>query len=277
MTISCRSTDTLRFVGALLLPVALTLTGCSETTQNPIAPTASSTSTFAGLDHQAAVNPDPPLTTAGQSKGSVCHATEGAREFVLISVPADAVDAHLAHGDALVGSAVPDQPAMIFNAKCTAIAAPSTVVTVTFGGLSVNGASVPTYTESGVTITATQADWKAVTTYGHPQPFIQFMAAAGAPAVTGQIRVTTGGALFTFNSVDLYSSTTSIPYTFTGLLGSTTVFSVTGTQPQTFGLFATVANSESSAIIDTLVITLTNTPAACCSNPMGLDNIVIRR
>jgi hypothetical protein len=151
----------------------------------------------------------------------------------------------------------------------------SSPVTVTFSGLSVSGASVSTYTESQVNIVAAQADWRAVTVYGNPSPFIQFMAAAGSSGA-GQITVTAGGANFIFSSVDLYSSTTAIPYTFTGLRGSTPVFSLTATQPQTFGLFATVVNPE-SAVIDTLLITLTNAAAACCGNPMGLDNIVIRR
>jgi hypothetical protein len=42
-------------------------------------------------------------------------------------------------------------------------------------------------------------------------------------------------------------------------------------------VFATVMNPESTAVIDTLLITLTNAAAACCNNPMGLDNIVISR
>jgi hypothetical protein len=149
-------------------------------------------------------------------------------------------------------------------------------VTVNFSGLSLNGASVSTYTESELNVVATQADWVALTTYGNPAPFVQFIAAAGS-SVAGQLRVTAGGASFTFNSVDLYSSTTPIPYTFTGLLGSTQVFSVTATQPQTFGSFATVVNPQSTTIIDTLLITLTNASAPCCNNPMGLDNIVIGR
>jgi lectin-like protein len=149
-------------------------------------------------------------------------------------------------------------------------------VTVNFSGLLLNGASVSTYTESELNVVAGQADWTAVTTYGNPAPFVQFMAAAGS-SVAGQVRVTAGGASFTFKSVDLYSSTTPIPYTFTGLLGSTPVFSVTATQPPTFGAFATVVNPQSAAVIDTMVITLTNAAAACCSNPMGLDTIVIGR
>ena len=42
--------------------------------------------------------------------------------------------------------------------------------------------------------------------------------------------------------VDLHSSLTFIPYVVTGLMGSTKAFSVSGTVPNTFGNFATVAN-----------------------------------
>jgi hypothetical protein len=43
----------------------------------------------------------------------------------------------------------------------------------------------------------------------------------------------------------------------------------------TFGNFSTVLNPDSSASIDTLDVLLTNDPGPCCSNPMGLDNIVL--
>jgi parallel beta-helix repeat protein len=68
-------------------------------------------------------------------------------------------------------------------------------VTVNFSGLSVDGASVSTDTESELSIVAAQADWTAVTTYGDPPPFVQFMATAGV-SVAGQVRVTAGGASF---------------------------------------------------------------------------------
>ncbi len=84
------------------------------------------------------------------------------------------------------------------------------------------------------------------------------------------------GHYISFASVDLYSSVTPIPYIFTGLMGSITVFSVTGTVPNTFGAFATVASPDAGDLIDTLVIELTSDLAngpACCDNPMGLDNV----
>jgi hypothetical protein len=73
--------------------------------------------------------------------------------------------------------------------------------------------------------------------------------------------------------MDLYSSLTTIPYLVTGLRDSSPVFTVAGIVPNTFGSFATV-NSNSTQIIDTLRIALSNPATPCCSNPVGLDNIV---
>jgi len=131
-----------------------------------------------------------------------------------------------------------------------------------------------TYTGCGFTVTATTANWTVWTGYGHPAPFIGFMSAAGV-TTTGEIRVTAAGAKFTFQAVDVYSSTTPIPYAITGIAKSDTVFSLQGTQANTFGNFATINNPDTSVQIDTLVVQLSN-PAACCPNPTGLDNIVVK-
>ena len=49
----------------------------------------------------------------------------------------------------------------------------------------------------------------------------------------------TAVAKFKFQSVDLYSSTTPIPYVITGITNSATVLSIQNTQGNTFGNFAT--------------------------------------
>jgi hypothetical protein len=49
------------------------------------------------------------------------------------------------------------------------------------------------------------------------------------------------------------------------------------TQPNTFGNFATLVNREAAQPVDAIVIRLSNPSAPCCSNPMGLDNIVLAR
>jgi hypothetical protein len=98
------------------------------------------------------------------------------------------------------------------------------------------------------------------------------------PAPTfGEVIVENGGALFTFESIDLYSSITPIPYQIVGVRGGVTVFTLTGTVPNTFGAFATVRNSATSVTIDTLHVRLTNPGNVCCSNPVGFDNLVVLR
>jgi hypothetical protein len=161
--------------------------------------------------------------------------------------------------------------AMAPSATATSI---SSDPTLTFSGLATDGAPVGAYTESGFTVSAATPNWTARTTYGNPTPFIQFSADGGA-TVAGAVRVSAGGATFYFKAVDVYSSTTPIPYTMTGLRGSTVVFTETGTVPNTFGNFRTVSNSHSQDLIDMLSITLSNAAAPCCRNPMGLDNIVL--
>jgi hypothetical protein len=149
-------------------------------------------------------------------------------------------------------------------------------VTITFNGLTANGAAVTSYTESGFTVLTSSSDWVVSTTYGNPAPFIQFRAPAGT-TVTRDVQVTAGGSAFSFMSVDLYSSTTPIPYTITGLRNSTTVFTLADMVPNTFGNFRTVANPRGTDAIDTLRISISNPAAPCCTNPMGLDNVVLTK
>ena len=145
---------------------------------------------------------------------------------------------------------------------------------VGFDELQTNGAPFTTLSRCGLTITATAASWTASTTYGKPAPFIQFVAAAGATAI-GEVQIAGSGTRFSFRSVDLYSSTTPIPYAITGVANGATALTVAGTHGNTFGNFATIVNPQPGAMLDSLVISLTNPSAPCCSNPMGLDNIVI--
>ncbi len=148
-------------------------------------------------------------------------------------------------------------------------------VTMSFNGLTADGTPVTIYSESGFSVSASLGSWVVRTTYGNPAPFIQFRAAA-ATAVTGQIQVSADGhASFSFKSVDLYSSTTPIPYTITGVRNDAIVFTAADTLPNTFGNFRTVVNPHGTDIIDTLSISLTNSSAPCCANPMGLDTIVL--
>jgi hypothetical protein len=136
------------------------------------------------------------------------------------------------------------------------------------------GAPVTTYSRCGFSVTATTPNWTVWTGYGKPAPFIGFMA-AGGETIVGEIRVTAAAGKFTFQSVDVYSSTTPIPYVITGMVGSSPVFVLQSTQPNTYGLFATISNPAPSTQIDALIIQLSNPAAPCCPNPTGLDNIVV--
>jgi hypothetical protein len=157
----------------------------------------------------------------------------------------------------------------------TAPSTPSRSVTMTFNGLNADGAAVPIYSESGFSVSANPGSWVVRTTYGNPAPFVQFVSGAGT-AVTGEIHVTADGpGAFTLKSIDLYSSTTPIPYTITGVRNLAVVFTVADTLPNTFGNFRTVVNPRGTDLIDTLTISLANASAPCCANPMGLDNIVL--
>ncbi len=102
------------------------------------------------------------------------------------------------------------------------VASPGNAI-VGFDSLSVDAASVITYTESGFKVSAMSGDWSVRTTYGNPSPLIQFWAPGGS-TVVGEIQVGAAGSAFYFKSVDLYSSTTPIPYTIKGLRKSSTVF-----------------------------------------------------
>ncbi|MEI6670076.1 MAG: hypothetical protein WCP29_18160 [Acidobacteriota bacterium] len=145
-----------------------------------------------------------------------------------------------------------------------------------FDDLRVNGSAFATVSACGLTIASTSASWQVSTSYGHPAPFIQFMSPGGT-TTTGEIRLTATGGTFGLVSVEIYSSTTKIPYDIAGLAKGAVLFTLSGVQGNTFGKFATVPNPHVSLAIDALQIRLTNPAAPCCANPVGLDNIRITR
>jgi hypothetical protein len=154
-------------------------------------------------------------------------------------------------------------------------AASASNITIDFNGISGgDGSPFMIYMESGFTVSPVTNQWLVGQSGGNPGPFIYFVAQP-SDMITATIQVTDGGAPFKFDSIDLYSSITPIPYTFVGLLDGNVVFTVDGTVPNTFGNFATVLNPDANLTIDTLDVSLTNSPGPCCSNPMGLDNIVL--
>ena len=106
---------------------------------------------------------------------------------------------------------------------------------------------------------------------------VALVALAGAWTFTLRPQGIGGPAGFAFRSVDLYSSTTTIPYTITGMADGKAAFVLDGELPHTFGNFMTVTNPNPSTVIDKLIIKLTDASFACCGNPMGVDNIALVR
>jgi hypothetical protein len=145
---------------------------------------------------------------------------------------------------------------------------------ITFASTTEN-ATVNTYTENGYSI-STSGGWQSITTYGNPAPFIEFVTPGGRTG-GGSIQVfAINHVSFTFQSVDVYSSITPIPYTITGVRDFSVVFTMSDSVPNTFGAFRTVTSTHPTDVIDTLTIQLTS-PLACCSNPVGVDNIRVLR
>ena len=54
------------------------------------------------------------------------------------------------------------------------------------------------------------------------------------------------------------------------------MFAESGTPGNTFGNFVRVSSTNRNTPVDAVMIRLTNGPT-CCENPMGVDNIVMRR
>ena len=153
---------------------------------------------------------------------------------------------------------------------------PSATYTIGFSSLRDNRAVLTTHHESGFSVSAVSGGWMSITTYGNPQPFIEFNGPAGV-TMTGEVRVTADGAPFWLNSVDFYSSTTKIPYVIEGSLNSEQMFAVVDVIGNTFGAFARRPNPSADVPVQEIRIRLSNPSAPCCGNPMGLDNIVVSR
>jgi hypothetical protein len=153
---------------------------------------------------------------------------------------------------------------------------PSATYTIGFSPLRENRAPFLTYAESGFDVSIVSADWISLTTYGNPQPFIEFYGPAGV-TTTGELRITAGGAPFWLNSIDFYSSTTKIPYVIEGFLNSEQMYAVIDVIGNTFGAFARRSNPKADTAVQEVRVRLSNSSAPCCSNPMGVDNIVVSR
>jgi hypothetical protein len=161
------------------------------------------------------------------------------------------------------GAPSPDFPVVVGT--------PAGATVIGFAGLAPNNAPFVSHTESGFTVMPVSGPWMISTGFGKPGPSVLFPRLSADPP-TAEVSISAGGTRFRFHSVDLYSSITTIPHVITGRLGSTSVFTMTGTVSNTFGGFATVPNLGFDGAIDALVIQMTN---PVIGNSVGLDNIVV--
>lgn len=153
---------------------------------------------------------------------------------------------------------------------------PSMTYTIGFSSLRENRAPFNLHLESGFTVSVVSADWISMTGYGNPQPFVEFFGPLGV-TTTGELRITANGEPFWLNSIDFYSSTTKIPYVIEGFLNAAPMFTVVDVIGNTFGAFARRPNPSADVPVQEIRIRLSNPSAPCCSNPMGVDNIVMSR
>src|SRR3954463_9924409 len=109
--------------GALLVAsFILTAIACGTNVNSPTVPTGANASAGrAGSSSPSTTGAQAVLQTARQGKTDVCHRTDGATAFILITVADASVAAHLRHGDGRVGASVPGHPGMVFGADCTLI------------------------------------------------------------------------------------------------------------------------------------------------------------
>ena len=144
-------------VNILLSMIGLVATAACGSGASPAAPMndASSLSAFTA----ATANSAGIVGEQGKTKSSVCHRTEGTEPFILIAVAPSAVEAHVAHGDGLVGGPVPGTPGMQFDAACQPVTTRRTItVTGLWNGTSYLFFGLFTVTSAGpVDATATVA------------------------------------------------------------------------------------------------------------------------
>lgn len=169
---------------------------------------------------------------------------------------------------------------MLLVCAVAAISFSAQAAVIGFEDIAENGTPFMFHTEDGFMVfPAGGADWVNNTVYGAPAPSVIFNRRRGEPEIWAGVFVRAEETLpFTFSAVDLYSSVTPIPYRFTGYKDGMPIFDVSDTMRNTFGSFKTAFNPDySTSVIDLLYIELVNPFVACCSNPVGLDNIVVTR
>jgi hypothetical protein len=257
----------------VIIPVPSTGTACSAPPNAPANLTATVTDNIVELSWSAPVGgcgASGYVVQAGSAPGlsNLAILNVGAATSLTVSAPPGIYFVRVVAVNAFGGS--------IGSVEIIVTVGAVNRVTLGFGGLTTNGATVTSYTESDYAVTTTAADWVGLTSFGNPAPFIQFSRSASQGTLVGEVTITaTNGAPFRFEALDVYSSTTAIPHQIIGLRNGVQVFSLSGTVPNTFGQFVTLTNPNFTNVIDTLLIRLSNPATPCCSNPVGIDNIVL--
>jgi PEP-CTERM motif-containing protein len=138
---------------------------------------------------------------------------------------------------------------------------------ITFDGLTGSTADPLTtpYSEDGFTVTPTLGEWKKGLIFGNPLPSI-YVSELGLDTPFGNLQITSGGGLFTFNSLDLQAFNTAVGYEIRGSRGGTVLFSVANSQAASAN-FQTLTGGGSLAI-DTLTFDISGGPGS-----FNVDNI----
>lgn len=145
---------------------------------------------------------------------------------------------------------------------------------VTFDGLGPDGTPFTAISEQQFTVENVSGAWASRASPAGRA--IGFSRVTAGPDLVGEVKVTrTGGLPFLFSSARLYSSVTPIPYVFRGERNGVTVYTATGTVPNTFGNYAIVANAFSSFVVDAVYVSITNPASGLSFNPVGLDDLVL--
>ena len=153
--------------------------------------------------------------------------------------------------------------------------APAGTSVVTFNSLPLNGPAFVTHSEAGLTVDAVSGPWTS-------GPALVSRNTTNQTPLDSEVKVTAdSSAPFRLASARLYSSITPIPYIYRGVANGLTVYTAVGTVPNTFGAYATVPNPFADVVVDAVYITVTNpaipTCPTCTGNPVGIDDIVVRR
>lgn len=148
-----------------------------------------------------------------------------------------------------------------------AAAGSASATVISFDNLAgAQGSTFTSYIESGFTVESLLGKWLVAKNYGAPVPDI--FSGKGWGTASASIEVT--GGMFTFGSVDMSANNGDARYTIEGWLGGVSQYSFDGVRScgGCFGQFATVGNSFSAVVIDSLRISITG-----LGSSYNVDNI----